>query len=282
MHKINCMADNQIQIIFIICVVITAALVSRLLRFLLNRYVGKAAEKLHLDATNYNFLKNAASFLVFLLAIILIFYATPGLKNVGRTMLAGAGILAAALGFASQQAFSNLVGGLFIVIFRPFRVGDFIKISELHFGTVEDITLRHTVIRNPENRRVIIPNSVISSETILNSSIQDKKICVHLELDISYNDNIDAVIALIQDEASKHPHLLDNRTDEEIEAYDPLVRVRVIELASWSVRLRANLWAKDSSEAFVMKCDLLKSIKERFDKEGIEIPFPYQNVVLQK
>jgi len=71
-------------------------------------------------------------------------------------MLAGAGILAVAVGFASQAALSNIISGVFVVIFKPFRVGDRLKINELT-GVVEDITLRHTVIRDLENKRIIIP-----------------------------------------------------------------------------------------------------------------------------
>ena len=260
-------------------ILVGAILFSKLVRWLITRAFKRAAKRIQLDPTNYNFLKNGISFLIFLLAVIGIFFIIPGLRTLGSTMLAGAGIFAAAVGFASQQAFSNIVSGIFIVVFRPFGVGDFIKLSDTHYGTVEDITLRHTVIRNPENRRVIIPNSVISSETILNSSIADAKICSQVEFDIAYHSNIDKAIALIQEEAMKHPNLFDNRTDEEKEAGDPVVRVRVIALANWSVRLRAYLWAGDNGKAFVMKCDILKSVKERFDQEGIEIPYPYQNLI---
>ena len=245
----------------------------------MTRSFNRAAKHIQLDPTNYNFLKNGVSFIIFLLAIIGIFYIIPGLRTLGSTMLAGAGIFAAAMGFASQQAFSNIVSGIFIVVFRPFSVGDFIKLSDTSYGTVEDITLRHTVIRNPENRRVIIPNSVISSETILNSSIADAKICSQIEFDIAYHSNIDNAMALIMEEALKHPNLFDNRTEEEKQAGEPIVRIRVVELGNWYVRLRAYLWAEDNGKAFVMKCDMLKTIKERFDKEGIEIPYPYQNLI---
>ncbi len=270
------------KLLFILITIISGFLISKLIQFFMNRMLKKASDILNVDPTNYNFLKNAVSFLIFIIMMIIIFYSIPELKSVGVSLMASAGILAAILGFASQQAFSNIISGIFIVIFKPFRVGDFIKIGELHLGTVEDITLRHTVINNPENRRIIIPNSVISSETILNSSITDPKVCSYIEIGISYNSNIDKAIKIIQNQASKHSNFYDNRTDEEKSENIDQIIVRVINLGDSSVNLRAYVWAEDSGKAFIMKCDLLKSIKEQFDKEGIEIPFPHQTVYLRQ
>ncbi len=270
------------KLLFIVLAIAGGLILSKLIHFFMNRMLKKAADKLNVDPTNYNFLKNAVSFLIFILVIIVIFYSIPELKSVGVSLLASAGILAAIVGFASQQAFSNIVSGIFIVIFKPFRVGDFIKIGNLHHGTVEDITLRHTIIKNPENRRVIIPNSVISSETILNSTIADPKVCSFLEIGISYKSNIDKAIEIIQDKAITHPNFLDNRSDDEKEADSHPILVRVISLGDSSILLRAYVWAADSGKGFVMKCDLLKSIKEQFDINEIEIPFPHQTVYLRQ
>lgn len=270
------------KLLFILCTILVGLILSRLVHFFMNRILKKASDKLNVDPTNYSFLKNAVSFVIFTIMVIVIFYSIPELKSLGLSLMASAGILAAILGFASQQAFSNIISGIFIVIFKPFRVGDFIKIGELHHGTVEDITLRHTVINNPENRRIIIPNAVISSETILNSSISDPKVCTFLEIGISYHSNVDKAIEIMQAEASKHPNILDTRTAEDLKEKKDLVLVRLINLGDSSVTLRAYIWAADSGKAFVMKCDLYKSIKEQFDANGIEIPFPHQTVYLRQ
>ena len=198
------------------------------------------------------------------------------------SLFAGAGILAVVIGFASQHAFANIVSGIFIVIFKPFRVGDRITIGTDVRGVVEDINLRHTIIRNFENKRIIVPNSIISNEKIENASIGDEKICRFVEFGISYDSNIDKAMKIMEKEALKHPLHIDNRSDEEKEKNDPIVRVRVIGFADSSVNLRAWVWAKDSPDAFTLGCDLNKSIKERFDKEGIEIPFPYRTIVYKK
>lgn len=270
------------KLLFILSAILGGLILSKLIHFFMNRMLKKAADKLNVDPTNYNFLKNAVSFLIFILVVIVIFYSIPELKSVGVSLLASAGIFAAIVGFASQQAFSNIISGIFIVIFKPFRVGDFIKIGELHHGTVEDITLRHTIIKNPENRRVIIPNSVISSETILNSTIADPKVCAFLEIGISYNSSIDKAIEIIQNQALAHSNFLDNRNDDDKATELHPIVVRVINLGNSSILLRAYIWAADSGKGFVMKCDLMKSIKEQFDRDGIEIPFPHQTVYLRQ
>lgn len=262
-------------------ILLGAIILSKLIRWMMNRSIKRAAKKVKFDPTNYNFLKNAVSGVIFIIAAVLIFRTIPGLEKVGNSVLAGAGIMAAAVAFASQQALANIISGMFIVAFRPFSVGDFIKIGELHAGTVEDITLRHTVIRNPENRRVIIPNSVISSETILNSTITDEKVCMFVEVGISYFAHIDLAMSLMQEEAMKHPNFIDNRSDEDREKGLPPVGVRVLNLGQFSVDLRAFVWAENSGKGWELKTDLLKAIKERFDQEGIEIPFPYQNVIMK-
>jgi small-conductance mechanosensitive channel len=84
---------------------------------------------------------------------------------------------------------------------------------------------------------------------------------------------------IIRDEAQNHPLLLDNRTEEEISKDTPVVVIRVISLSDFSIDIKAYLWAANIRDAFIMSCDLLKSVKERFDKEGIEIPFPHRTIV---
>jgi small-conductance mechanosensitive channel len=258
-----------------------ALLVAIILRKLLDKFINNVTPKLRLDPTKFKFMKNSVTFIVFTLAIIFIFYKIPYLHNLGTAMFAGAGVLAAIIGFASQKAFSNIVSGLFILSFKPFKVGDVIEVSGQR-GVIEDITLRHTVIRNYENRRVIIPNSIISEDSITNSSIIDQRIKRHMNIGISYDSDIDKAIAIIKDEVSKHPRLLDVRTEQEKEEGMELVPVLVVGLGEFSIDLRAYVWAANSDDSFIMNCELLKSIKERFDREGIEIPFPYRTVVFKK
>jgi small-conductance mechanosensitive channel len=273
------MDKNWEQFFFVIIVLIVTFIVSLVLRFLVGRFIRGAARKLKVDPTRYNFFKNAVDFILFFVAIVVIFRSIPSLRTYGTGLITGAGVLAAIVGFASQSAFSNIISGFFLVIFKPFSVGDRVKIGQSYTGDVEDITLRHTIIRDFENRRVIMPNSVISNETIINSTSVDEKICVYIELAVSLKTNLDKAMGIIQDEAMKHHYYINNRSEVEMARGEQPVMVRVIAFLNGGIMLRAYVWTRNATDAFDLKCDLNKSIKERFDKEGIELAnFQYQVV----
>lgn len=266
------------QVLFALIVLVVAFVLGRVVRMLLGRFFRSAAMKLNVDPTRYNFFKNASDFLIYLIAIVIIFRSIPALRAFGDTLLTGAGILAAIVGFASQSAFSNIVSGIFLVIFRPFSVGDRVKIGQLYSGDVEDITLRHTVIKDFENRRIVIPNTVISNEVILNSTIIDEKVCMFIELGISHEANISQAQAIIQEEAMKHPYCIDNRSDAEKAKGEHAVMVRVMGFTEVATQLRGYAWARNPNDGFDLKCDLHKSIKERFDREGIALAVPLRMI----
>jgi len=265
--------------LLVVITMLIATVLVLILRKLLGVFVAKYARKLKTDPTNFSFIKNSVGFVIYTSAIIFIFYKIPYLKSLGAALFAGAGIVAVIVGFASQKAFANIISGIFILIFKPFRISDIIEFKDGQKGMVEEITLRHTLIRDYENRRIIIPNSVISEETIINSNIADEKIRKHVEFGISYDSDIEKAIEIIRDEAEQHPLIIDNRTEEDKANNVPVVIVRLVALFDFSVMLKAYVWAKGNDDAFVLKCDLLKSVKKRFDREGIEIPFPYRTIV---
>ena len=270
---------NLEHALVIVGIIIASFVLSSILRRIFSLFIIKYAKKLKADPTNFSFLKNSISFLIFTIAIIFIFYYVPTLRSFGKALFAGVGIFAAFIGLALQKTFSNLISGLFILMFKPFRIDDTLKFPDQNQGVVEEITLRHTIIRDYENRRIIIPNSVISEEIIVNSNISDKKINKHIEFGISYDSNIDKAIAIIQDEIEKHPNFIDNRKAADKKEGIPPVVVRVVAWEDFSIKLRAYAWSAGTENAWVLKCDVLKSVKERFDREGIEIPFPYRTIV---
>jgi len=248
---------------------------------LLKRFINKAATDLLNDPTEYIFFRNALRVLIYLVGFSLAFFAVPNFKTLAQSILAGAGIAAIAVGFASQAALSNIVAGIFIVLFKPFRVKDRVKIRENLTGIVENITLRHTIIRDYQQRRVIIPNSIISEEIIVNSDLVESKICEWVDISISYDSDIDLAKQIISEEISIHPHVLDNRDEEQLAAGDPKVRVRLIRLGDFSVDLRAYAWVQNNADGFELRCDSFESIKKRFDRSGIEIPFPHRSLVFK-
>jgi small conductance mechanosensitive channel len=271
---------NLVLLARVALIVAAAFVLERFIRLLLRRAYAHS-QQVHEDATRYRFLKNATRFIVGLIALAAIIYSIPSFKHIAVTLFAGAGILVAIIGLAAQGAFSNIISGVFIVAFKPFRVGDQVSVGG-HTGVVEDITLRHTVIRTLENRRVIMPNSKISDETIINSTIGDAATFEFVVVTVSYECDLDRAIAVLQEEAMQHPSFRDRRTAGDVENGMPPVPVRVIALADNGVTLRAGIWADDAGAARLMHFDLLKNIKQRFDREGIVIPYPHRVIVNQQ
>jgi len=279
------MKINPLYLEYLILIVVTIIVVSilvYLVRKALDFLIKKNSTLLNTDPTNFIFLRNSISYVLYAIGLFWIFHKIPYFSALGNAMFAGAGVLAAVIGFASQKAFSNIIGGLFILIFKPFRVADVIEISNSRVGVVEEITLRHTIIRDFEARRIVIPNSQISDETIINSSITDDKIRKHIEVGISYDSNVDHAMEIMKEEILQHALLLDNRTEEDKMEGIEIVPVVLLSLGDSSVNLRAYAWTQNVSDAFKLKCDVLKSIKERFDNEAIEIPFPHRTLVMKK
>lgn len=264
----------------IILILLGAVMLERVLYALLKRAYNHGTQGRE-DATRYLFLKNALRFNVGLVALALVIYVIPSLKHIAVTLLAGAGILVAILGLAMQRAFSNIISGIFIVSFKPFRVGDMVEVSLEHRGVVEDITLRHTVIRNWENRRVIIPNAVIGDATIINSTIEDETTCQWVEVRISFDSDLDQAMWIMQEESELHPGCIDRRTPEELSAGAPKVSVRLVNIAESGLVLRAYVWAADPVLARVMHFELNRSIKLRFDREGVVIPYPQRTITFK-
>ena len=223
------------------------------------------------DPTNYKFVGHAMTAIIYLVGVSWAIYEIPQMRQIANSLLAGAGILAVAAGFAAQHALSNIISGLFIVIFKPFRVNDRLLIRDTMQGFVEDITLRHTVIRDFENKRIIIPNTVISDEIIVNFDFSDDKIMQPILFNMAMDSNIDLVKSIIQNEVSQHPLSLDNRKPEDITAGKPKVPVKLIGFTDYGTTIKTWTWALNASKGFEMSCDIMESIKKEFDKKGIKM-----------
>jgi small conductance mechanosensitive channel len=259
-------------------IVLAAFLLQKVIKF----YIDKQLQRLedNDDRTKFSFLQNALDLLVFIIAGFAVIASIPQLRSFAVTLFASAGIFAAFIGLASQKAFANLVSGTFIVIFKPFRVGDVIEV-EGHLGVVKDITLRHTRILNYENRSIIIPNAHIDTAIIRNSSFPENKVCRYVEFTISYESDVEKAMQIVQEEALKHPFCIDQRTEEEKRKGTPQVRLRVLRINEQGVTIRANVWCKDADDAYDLHCDMNLTVKKRFAAEGIEIPYPHRTLVFK-
>jgi small-conductance mechanosensitive channel len=263
-------SDTGYVLLFIIIISLTF-FIARLFKRIFKRNIMNAVLNSN-DPTNYLFFQHIITASIYIAGFSAAMYMIPSLRTLSASLLAGAGIFAVAIGFASQKAFSNIISGLFIVIFKPFRIHDKLTIGTDVSGVVEDITLRHTIVRSYENKRFVIPNSLISEQTLVNSDITDTQIRKFLFYKVDYQTNLTTAITLIKELAENHPLAMDVRKPAEIEKGDEKVPVNVTEWGDYALIIRAAIWANDSADAFTIQCDLNESVKAKFDEVGIKIP----------
>lgn len=266
------------QVVFTLVVFLIAHIIARLTRMWLRRFLYNSTAILKTNPTNYFFLLNSVTVLIYILAIVIVLYSVPGGRSLALSLFAGAGVVAAIIGFASQQAFSNVISGIFIVIFKPFRVDDIVQVGKDYSGVVEDITLRHTVIRDFQNRRIIIPNAVMNNETVLNFSIRDQRIFRHVEVKVAMDADIDKAKGFLLELGAAHPLCLDTRTPEEVMAGMEKVMVRLVRFEDSAMVLRLWVWTRNPDDAFELHCALNEQIRKKFASEGIPMGLPHQTV----
>ena len=235
-----------------------------------NWVVGKLKRKV--DETIMSYIIRIKNFLIFIIVGLLYASLVPGLRAIVGTLMAGAGITALIVGFAAKSTLANFISGLSLAVYRPIRIGDKISIDG-EYSTVEDITLRHTIVRTWEHKRLIIPNEKLDSMTITNYSIIDPRIICRVEMGVSYDTDIDLVRRLVLEEANKCPH-------RKKDAEEPWVRV--ISHGDFAIGFRLYMWVPDMDTGWQAKFWILEHVKKRFDREGVEIPFPYRTLVYKK
>jgi small conductance mechanosensitive channel len=177
------------------------------------------------------------------------------------------GALGFVVGFALKDSLSNFANGLLILGYRPFDVGDFVEAGGV-LGTVESLNLVSTTIKTPDNKVMIVPNNTVWNGIITNitGSAQRR---VDLTFGVSYSDDLDKVQEILERVVQNHPKVLK----------DPAPLIKVHELADSSVNFICWPWAKTSDWGEV-RWDLIRTVKQEFDKAGISIPFPQTDVHL--
>lgn len=264
----------------VIAILFAAWFVERLIYFALRRGYAKAKAQGREEMTRYRFFRNGVRTMMVILALIAIIYTIPSLRSLALTLFAGAGIIAVVIGFAAQKAFSDIISGAFIVAFKPFRVGDFIQAGETGiFGTVEDINLRHTTILTFENRRLVIPNSILSEDRIINSSIKDESTCEFVEFELALHADVGLAISLLQHQALLHPDRVQGPDVTNMEKPGEAVTVRVTKINEGAVTLRMYVWAKDPVTARRMHYDLNEAMLEIFNANNIPFALPIRRAL---
>ncbi|VVB66879.1 Small-conductance mechanosensitive channel MscMJ [uncultured archaeon] len=248
---------NIIVILIIISLAVVAArMADDMLKDCLPRVAGKVDVKM--DETLQLMIRRLVSAAIYSIGLMLAILQIPQLHSLAAALLAGAGIASLAIGFAAKDSLSNLTSGVFLAIFQPFRVGDFVDFKG-DFGQVEDLTLRHTVIRTWDSRRLIVPNSVMSTEPIINWSIREPEIIWTVDFDIKQVSDIDRARDIIIREARSHPNVL---KDQEIK-----VQLTGSKHSEQNLKLYFHVNGRDTASD--TGCDIRESVRKEFEKEGI-------------
>ena len=191
----------------------------------------------------------------------------------GNLLVSMAGIAAAgafAIGLAMQNVISNFVAGVFIYTDKPFRIGDWIEWDNgTYAGVVEDISLRVTRVRTFDNELLTVPNSSLT-ESVLKNPVDADNLRLKFVFGIGYDDDIQQATDIIVEEAERHPDIMD----------DPAPSVRLTELGSSDVGLQSRFWIENPSRADFVRTrgEYVTAVKQRFDEEGIDIPYPVRTL----
>ncbi len=204
--------------------------------------------------------------------VLMIFVIIATINHIGvqtTSLIAIMGAAGLAIGLALQGSLANFAAGVLIVMFRPYRVGDFIEAAGIS-GTVLEVQILTTVLKTGDNKQIIVPNGQIMGSIITNYSANDTR-RIEMTIGISYDDDLDKVRSTLQELVNADDRILK----------DPECLIAVSELADSSVNFIVRPWVNRADYSSV-KFGLTEAIKKRFDQEGISFPFPQQDVHLYK
>jgi small conductance mechanosensitive channel len=258
----NWISENGVNWGVQIAIAITIFIVGKIIARMISNLIKKAMSRAGSDRILVDFIGNI-SYALLIVAVVLAAIDSLGV-NVTSLMaiVAAAGL---AIGLALKDSLSNFAAGVMIIIFRPFKTGDYITAGGVS-GVVDEIDLFATMMHTGDNQRIIVPNSAIMGGTITNTSALPTR-RIDLVFGIGYGDDIgqarDIMMAIIE-------------ADERI-LKDPAPSITVGELADSSVNLKVRPWV-NSEDYWSVRPDLLENIKVKFDEAGISIPYPQQDV----
>ena len=254
--------DAGLKLIYVIAILIIGGKLIKLIIKLIKK--GRGFNKLD---------KSVSSFLLSFINItlnILLFIIIAGVIGIPSTsiitLLGSAGV---AIGLAMQGGLSNIAGGLIILIFKPFKVGDFID-THTDSGTVKDISIFYTTLITPDNRIVSIPNGSLANSSSVNYSNQNER-RLDIDLDVSYENKVDDVKKCINKVLDKEKRIIPEK--------DKFVRITNYKDSSICYTIR--IWVS-KDDYWDTKFDLLENIKKEFDKDNISIPYNQLDVHIDK
>ena len=231
---------------------------------LLKGWAVKLMEGRGVDAMLASFLSS----IIHILLVAFVIIAALGQLGIQTTsIIAVVGAAGLAVGLALQSSLSNFASGVMIIALRPFKVGDFVEAGGIS-GVVEGIQIFSTQMRTGDNKLIIVPNGSITNSTITNYSAKDTR-RVDMVFGISYDDDIKTAKKVLQDVVKADERILD----------EPAPVIAVSELADNSVNFIVRPWVK-TADYWNVYWDLTETVKQRFDQEGLHIPYPQRDVHL--
>jgi len=230
------------------------------------RALSKAMQKNAVEKTLETFICNLVS-MALLVVVVIAAIGQVGIQTTSFIAIFGAAGLA--VGLALQGSLSNFASGVLIVLFRPYKVGDWVEAAGIS-GAVDQVQILTTILKTGDNKQVIVPNSQIMDSIITNYSAHDTR-RVDMVVGVSYDDNLDKVRKTLEEIIAADDRILQ----------DPAPKIAVSELADSSVNFVVRPWCA-TADYWAVMWDLTETIKKRFDQENISFPFPQRDVHLYK
>ncbi|MEZ4552035.1 MAG: mechanosensitive ion channel [Desulfobacterales bacterium] len=234
----------------------------RIIAKLVSKIVGRLMERSKIDPTIIRFV-SSLTYIALIAFVIIAALGQLGIQTASFIAVVGAAGLA--IGLALQGSLANFAAGFLMIIFKPFKVGDYIEGGGVA-GTVEEISIFTTILTSPDNKTIIVPNAKLTEDNIVNWTIKGTR-RVDMVMGIGYGDDIDKARQVINDVLAAESRLLK----------DPAPLVAVVELADSSVNFVVRPWVK-ASDYWGVYFDLTEKMKKAFDANGISIPFPQRDV----
>ncbi|MCU0637001.1 MAG: mechanosensitive ion channel family protein [Methanothrix sp.] len=246
-------------ILILLIVILTRSAAHIADRMLVNYFPTVVAKiQMKMDQTMQIMIRRLVSASIYLIGLMLIIYQIPQLRSLVTAIVAGAGIAGLAIGYAARDSLANFTSSIFIAVFKPFRVGDLVDFRG-EYGQIEDLTLRHTVIRTTDNKRIIIPNSIMGNEPIINWSIREAEITWIVEFDLEKASDIDKAREIIIKNVRRHPLVLKDRP----------MSVQLINSKYSELILRLEVTVPGRNVAKGIGCDIREAVKKEFEEQGV-------------
>ena len=250
---------------------VAAWILGQLLRVMVQRALARDKHD-HFDRMGVKFFAKLLRYCVYVVAVVAYAHFVPALGGLGAASLTSNSVITIVVGLAAQNTLGNLVAGISLLLYRPFKLGDRLQVlapSGVETGIVENLTLGYTLLRTDDNRRVVVPNSLMASQTSINLTGDDPRILCSVPVSIGYGADIDRARGILLALAGKHPKA------------QTVSGCPLTQLGSSGMVLTLDVWCADALTAITLRSDLLEQATKRFAADGIGIPFPPAIVVLR-